>query len=407
MIKTRRRGRENAPMSRNGAIRNSILASFVLYFVFGLPDGVFGTVWPNLRDHFGRSDSSLGVLIFATAAGYAVGGVASGRLVERYTIGRVLPVSMTSALAALIMVAAAPEWWVVAVGYVVLGTGWGAADAGVNAWMALTQGPRAMGLLHASYGIGAFVGPLLATVFVAGGTAWRAPFIACAALTSVSIGVLIRSRAGFAQAKTTPEISAQDADVVGSSRLQALMIAWFSVYVGVEVAVGSWSYTLLTETRGYTDASAGVLTALYWGGLMGGRFALAAAGNRIHPERTVRMSTLAAAAATVVLWIDPNGLGGLILPVLGVSFSAMFPVVMGRTAAYLGQARAARAVGYQIGATSVGVTLLPALIGVLADRSDVGVTAPVILVSVGALGGLWLMIERSTQPGPRVAPGAA
>jgi len=390
-------GDENALMSRDRAIRNSIIASFLLYIVFGLPDGVFGTVWPNLRDDFSRSDGSLGLLILATAVGYATGGVASGYLIDRFTIGRLLPIAMTAALVALALVAGAPEWWIVMAGYVVLGTGWGVADAGVNAWMALTQGPRAMGMLHASYGIGAFLGPLLATAFVADGTAWRAPYVACAAFTAVSVAVLVRARAGFAEAKTTPEISAQNAEVVGSTRLQALMIAWFSMYVGVEVAVGSWSYTLLTEARGYTDESAGVLTSLYWGGLMGGRFVLAVVGNRVHPEMTLRLSTVAAAAATVLLWADPGGLGGLALPFLGLTFSAMFPVVMGRTAVYLGEARAANAVGYQIGATSIGFTALPALIGVLADRSDVGVAAPVLLVSIGVVGALWLLIEREAR----------
>ena len=384
-------------MRGNKRIRQAMGASFALYVVFGLPDGVFGTVWPNLRDDFGRSDGSLGLLIVATSIGYAMGGVASGHLVERFTVGRLLPVAMTLAVASLTGIAAAPDWWMVMAGYLVLGTGWGLADSGVNAWMALTQGPRAMGMLHASYGIGAFAGPLLATAFVADGTAWRAPYVACAVLTAVSVALLMRFRSGFAAAGTAAAITAQDVAVVGSPCLQGLMIAWFSLYVGIEVAVGTWSYTLLTEARGYSDAAAGVITASYWGGLMSGRFVLAAAGRRAHPERTLRASTAAAAVAVLVLWLDPAEHGGLALPVIGFTFSAMFPLVMSRTAVYLGEARAARAVGYQIGATSIGVILLPAVIGVLADRRDVGVMAPVTLVSVVALAALWLMIERAVR----------
>ena len=392
-----RPGGENAAVPGTTQVHRAVLASFLLYVVFGLPDGVFGTVWPNLRDDFGRSDSSLGLLVVATSIGYAIGGAASGPMTERFRVGRLLPVAMTVALLALALVAGATAWWMLMVGYLALGTGWGTADAGVNAWMALTQGPRAMGMLHASYGVGAFLGPLLATAFVAGGTAWRAPYVVCAALTGVAVLVLLRYRDGFSIATTTPEITAQDRDVVGSTRLQGLMIAWFSVYVGVEIAVGTWSYTLLTEARGYSDGAAGVLTALYWGGLMSGRFVLAVVGHRIHPEQTLRVSTAAAAAAVLVLWVDPGGAGGLALPVIGITFSAMFPVVMGRTAVYVGEARAARAVGHQIAATSVGAITLPALIGVLADRSDVGVAAPVTLASIAVLGGLWLMIEHSAR----------
>ena len=365
-------------------IRRALVASFLLYVVFGLPDGVFGTVWPNQRDHFDRTDGSLGLLVVATSIGYAAGGLASGRLAEHFRVDRVLPVSMGAAVAALVV---GP----------LLGACWGTADAGVNAWMALTQGPRAMGLLHASYGVGAFLGPLLATAFVADGTAWRAPYVVCAALTAVAVAVLLRHRAGFAVATTTAEIVAQDRDIVGSTRLQVLMIAWFSVYVGVEIAVGTWGYTLLTESRGYSDGAAGVLTALYWGGLMSGRFVLALLGHRIRPESALRLSTTAAVAAALVLWADPGGMGGAALPAIGVAFSAMFPVVMGRTAVYVGEARATRAVGYQIAGTSIGAISLPTLVGVLADRHDVGVAAPVALVSILALGGLWLLIEHAAR----------
>ena len=378
-------------------IRRALVASFLLYVVFGLPDGVFGTVWPNQRDHFDRTDGSLGLLVVATSIGYAAGGLASGRLAEHFRVDRVLPVSMGAAVAALVLVASAPVWWLLMVGYLALGACWGTADAGVNAWMALTQGPRAMGLLHASYGVGAFLGPLLATAFVADGTAWRAPYVVCAALTAVAVAVLLRHRAGFAVATTTAEIVAQDRDIVGSTRLQVLMIAWFSVYVGVEIAVGTWGYTLLTESRGYADRAAGVLTALYWGGLMSGRFVLALLGHRIRPESALRLSTTAAVAAALVLWADPGGMGGAALPAIGVAFSAMFPVVMGRTAVYVGEARATRAVGYQIAGTSIGAISLPTLVGVLADRHDVGVAAPVALVSILALGGLWLLIEHAAR----------
>jgi fucose permease len=391
-------GDETAPMPPEQAlIRRALIASFVLYAVFGLPDGVFGTVWPNLRDDFDRTDSSLGLLILATAVGYAIGSVSAGHLSERFGTGRVLPVAMTVAAGALGLVAAAPGWWFAMLGYALLGTGWGFADASVNAWMALTQGPRQMGMLHASYGVGAFLGPLLATSFVAGGTAWRAPYVACMALTVIAVITLIRARPGFVAATTTQEIADRAGTAPGSNQLLILMVTWFSIYVGIEVALGSWSYTLLTESRGFSDVAAGILTASFWGGLMAGRFVLAAAGHRLHPEQTLRISTVTALFATAILWADPLGVGGLTLPLIGFTLSAMFPVVMGRTAVYLGEERATRAVGYQIGATSIGFTALPSLIGLLSDRHGVGVAAPVVLAGIIVMGGIWMMIETEVR----------
>lgn len=378
-------------------IRRSLVATFVVYTVFGLPDGMFGAIWPNLRDDFGRTDSGLGFLILTMAIGYAAGSVSSGHLATRLGIDRLLPFAMSSAAAALVVVAAAPSWWIVGAGYAALGVGWGIADAGINAWMTITQGARQMGLLHAFYGVGAFLGPLLATLFVADDRSWRAPYVVCVVLTIAAVALLLRSRPGFAAALPTAEVAASVGAAPGSNRLLVLMVAWFSFYVGVEVTIGSWAFTLLTEGRGESEVVAGILTASFWGGLMVGRLVLGAIGHRIQPERAVWGSTGFALAGAIVLWIDPVGVGAWgALPVLGLSLSMLFPLVMGRTAVYLGEARATRAVGYQIGASAIGFTLLPALVGFLADEYGIETAAPVIVGIVAVVGGLWFAIERTT-----------
>lgn len=377
-------------------VRRAVISTFLVYVVFGLPDGIFGTVWPNLRDHFDRNDGDLGLLILATAVGYAAGGVSSGAIAERFGIARPLPIAMSAATIALAMVLVAPAFWVIAFAYVVLGTGWGMTDAGINAWMALTQGPREMGALHAAYGIGVFAGPLVATVFVADGPGWRGPFAVCLPLTLVAVGSLVRARPGFQHAPTSAEI-AGGAEPAHASRALRLLIMWFSLYVGVEVAVGTWAFTLLTEDRHLSEEVSGVLTSLYWGGLLAGRVALALLGHRARPEPLIRFSTFAALAAAALLWLDPGGTGGVALPLIGLALSTMFPLAIGRTAIYVGEARAVRAVGYQIGATAIGFAALAALIGVLADAHGVGVAAPTIVVSIAVLAAVWLVLERTVR----------
>lgn len=391
-------------MTRPRQVRRAVAATFVVYIVFGLPDGVFGTVWPNVRDHFDRSDGDLGLLILATAVGYAVGGVSSGTIAARFGIGPPLSVAMSTAAAAIALVVLAPAFWVLATAYVVLGVGWGLTDAGINAWMALTQGPRAMGALHAAYGVGVFLGPLLATAFIAHGTAWRGPFVVVLPLTLLSVGALLAARQGFADAPTSAEI-AGGGEPLHATRALRLLITWFSLYVGVEVAVGTWAFTLLSEGRGTSEALSGVLTSLYWGGLLAGRVALAAVGHRVSPEPLIRFSIIGAFLAATLLWIDPGGAGGLALPLVGLSLSTMFPVAMGRTAVYVGEARAVRAVGYQIGATSIGFAALSALIGLLADAHGVGVAAPAIVVSIAVLGAIWVVLERTVHPARTTAVG--
>ena len=55
----------------------------------------------------------------------------------------------------------------------VFGVGFGALDAALNAHAARRFGPRQVNWMHASYGLGACLGPLLVTALLGGGLGWR------------------------------------------------------------------------------------------------------------------------------------------------------------------------------------------------------------------------------------------
>ena len=374
-------------------LRRALLVSFALYVTLGLPDGVLGTVWPAMRDDFGRTDSSLGLLILCTAVGYTFSSIGAGHLTQRYGSGVVLRNASVTAIAGLGLISVAPTWWTSMIGFLVLGAGWGLCDAVVNAWVALTQGPREMGLLHAAYGVGALLGPLLATAFIANGDLWRGPFMVICGLGVVLVGGIATARHGFDTAPVSSEVAGAPAPMSGSRQLLGLLIVWFSIYVGIEVTVGQWSYTLLTESRGYSDVTAAVLVAGFWSGLTLGRFLLAGFGDRFSPERVLASTIGITALGVVFFWVNPAGAGAYALPCIGLSLAAMFPLVMGRTAVYLGEVRAARAVGYQIAASSVGFVILPAFVGVLADYHGVGVALPVVFAATCVLALLWSLIQ--------------
>ena len=380
------------PVFSRRLMRRAVLVSFAVYFALGLPDGVFGTVWPTLRNELGRTDSSFGWLLACMAVGYTICSVGSAKLSERFGTGLVVRNASFVVVAGLLGVAVASNWWALMFGVLIMGAGWGLCDASINAWMALTQQPRQMGLLHGVYGVGAVLGPLLATVFVAGSNNWRGPFVVVGVLVVGLVVVLWGTKDGFDSAPLTGEVASARANI-GGTKILTLLIVWFSVYVGIEVTVGQWSYTFLTESRGLDEVLAGALVSAFWGGLTVGRFLLAAIGDRFSPERVMALAIGSTVIEVAFLWVDLASVGAFALPFIGFSLAAMFPLVIGRTAVYLGSELAARAVGYQVGASSVGFVLLPYLVGALADHLGTGVMAPVTFAAICVLGVLWAWIQ--------------
>ena len=367
------------------------IAAFV---VLGMTDGAIGTVWPDLRDEFDQSDGSFGQIFACLAGGYLVASLGSGHLSDRFGMAAVIRIGSTGAVVALVLVGAGWTWPTTLAGFAALGLGNGLLDATVNAWVAVKQGTRAMGLLHGFYGIGAVAGPLVATVFVAGGERWQVPFWIFAGLQIAVLCFLPLARSGFDDLPVAADVEAAQAHVgTGSDRLLVMVLAWFFFYVGVEVAVGQWSFTLLTEQRGVGQVAAGFLVASYWGGLTVGRFLLAATGGRWAAEAMMTQATALAVVSAVVFALDPLGWGAIALPVLGFAFSVMFPAIVNRTPVYLGAERAARVVGYQFAASSAGAIVVPSLIGFLIDRTDAEALAWVSLGVVGAMAAMWALVR--------------
>ena len=378
----------------------ALILGIAAFVVLGMTDGAIGTVWPDLRDEFGQTDGSFGQVFVCLAGGYMVASLLSGHLSDRFGMAAVIRVGSAGAMVALMLIGAGWTWPTTLAGFALLGLGNGLLDATINAWVAVKQGARAMGLLHGFYGVGAVAGPLVATAFVAGGDRWQVPFWIFAGLQIAVLVALPLARSGFDDLPVAADVEAAQEHVgTGSARLLPRVLAWFFFYVGVEVAVGQWSFTLLTEQRDVGEVAAGFLVASYWGGLTAGRFLLAAVGDRWAPEVMMTQASALAVVGAVVFAVDPLGWGAASLPVLGFAFSVMFPAVVNRTPVYLGAERAARIVGYQFAASSAGAIVVPSLIGFLIDGTSAEALAWVSLGVVLAMASMWGLVRAGAPKG--------
>lgn len=368
-----------------------------VFALFGLADGAVGTAWPSIRDGFDRTDSSFGLIFVALSGGYMIGGLGSGHLADRIGTVTTITVGVAISTLGLGLLAISTAWWIVLAGFAALGLGNGFADASGNTWVALNFGPRHMGMLHAAYGVGASIGPVMMSFFIVAFDWWRGSFAVVAVIQLAVLAMLWRRPDDDVHGSAMKEEGFLTSRVASPRRVTAELVSWFALYVGVEVAAGQWAFTLLSEGRDYGYRVATALTAGYWIGLAAGRFGMAALGNQINPERLLWEVSLLAVAASGFLWADPLGIGGFAIPILGLAFSVMFPLAIGRTPHYLGSERTSRVVGYQFAGSAVGAIALPALIGVLADSHGVDVAPPAILATVVVMTVLWAMIRNEAQ----------
>ncbi len=367
-----------------------VAIAFAAFVSLGLPDGVLGVAWPSIRRTFGLPVSQLGSLLFAVMTGYLASSFVSGAIVARHGVGRLLAWSNALVAVSCVGYALATAWPMMLAFGLVAGLGAGAIDAGINVHAAARFSPRLVSWLHASWGAGAALGPLIMTGVLGAGLAWRWGYAVVATVLAAmslsffaTIGLWGRplAIAGDAQA---PRAST----VFRTLRRPAVWahMAVFFLYTGLEASAGQWAYSLLTEARQIPLPVAGAWVGGYWASLTAGRLVCGAVAHRFTTGALLRAAMVSALFAASLIWADRGPavtVAGLTL--LGFSLAPIFPMLIASTPARLGAEHAAHAIGFQVSAGCLGAAAVPGAAGLIARWRGIEEIPTVLVANVVAL----------------------
>jgi fucose permease len=332
--------------------------------------------------------AGLGLLLAAFTVAYFVASAGSGYLGTRLETAVLLATGCGLAAAGLLGLGLATAWWMVPIVSLLLGGGCGLIDAAANSHTSLNRGVRFMGWLHASWAVGAALGPLVVVASIGATGSWRASFIVVAA-AFLAVGLLVGYRRHDWSA-TAADADRPSGDTLeqSSSRLRALalLIGLFVLGAGLEGTAGDWSYTQLTAGRSMSTGLAGLGSSLFWAGLAGGRVAMGLLGNRIAPDRLLDISVGVSAVAALAFWLlPPLGSALIALPILGAAVSVIFPLLLSITPTRVGAGMTSHAVGYELAAGTLGGGGLPALTGLVLQSAGLLTLGPLLTVFAAGL----------------------
>jgi fucose permease len=368
-----------------------LLLSYLAFISLGQPDGLLGVGWPSIRITFGVPTEAVGVLLFAGTTGYFVASVLAGFVLARLGVGRLLALSTLAAAVALAGYAISPNLAVMALFGLLSGLGGGAIDSGLNTYAASAFGPRQMNWMHAFFGLGVAIGPLVMTATLSNGHSWRWGYAAVSmAQFLLAIAFLLSARLWTAHRAPTDPTAAPPPRVPVKATLVKgdvwLGVAAFGIYVAVEAGAGLWAFLFLTEGRHLSPAVAGVCVSLYWTGLFVGRVIQGFVAEKWGTSTVLTGSLVGMAVGAVLVALPAPGwvaVTGLIL--IGFAAAAVFPLLVLNTADRVGDDHTDRTIGLQMGGACVGGVFLPAGIGVLMSDFGVEVLGPSLVVLMALL----------------------
>jgi fucose permease len=373
--------------------------AFFSFILIGANDGALGVLIPSMRLHYGVDKATIGLLFLFQTIGYLIAAFNSGLLIEWLGNRRFLVSGVVCFLLAVGTLSFMPPFVFVLVVMLPLGFGVAIIDAGLNAYIAgMPRNAALLNYLHAFYGTGALLGPVIASAILAIRWGWNSVYLVWIAMSLV---LLVGFKLIFKEHNiSSPEDVAKPRGNVLVAALKVPLV-WIAalfmlIYVGAEVSVGSWSYSFLTEERHAPILLAGWMVSGYWIGLTLGRLTLARVTLHVGSKRLIQGCLVGVVTGVLLVWLLPiNAASALRLGLIGFSFGPIYPTTIALISNRVSSRFLPSAIGFLASLGSVGAAILPWFVGMLAEHIGLWSLMPFVIILTALMVCLWQALNGS------------
>ncbi|MBB5967048.1 MFS transporter [Planomonospora venezuelensis] len=420
----------------HGRWRVSVALAYAVFVLVGMSAGVGGVLLPAQIDDYGVDKTTIGITFFTFSAGFMLAGATAGSLVDRLGTRAALVAGGGAFVLAGLYTATRPPFVALVAVQVMAGYGTGVLESVLNAH--LTRLPSATTLLnhlHAFFGVGALLGPLLAA-WMLGFLPWTAVWLVLAVLClPLTAGFLMAypgsgAAAGRAEGKEPQSGVPAALDEPGGTsdgpggasekpgkgllaaalRMPGVLLAsvFLAVYVGLEIGVGNWGFSFMVEEYEQPDLAAGYTVSGYWLGLTLGRFLISPVAARLGLTATgmAFVCLFGVTASAALTWMAPVAMvaaAGFAL--LGFFLGPLFPTAMVVVPRLTAPRLVPTAIGVMNGVSVIGGSAFPWLAGAVAQGVGVWTLMPFALTLALLQLVIWrLLVTRMTAEEDAPAP---
>jgi fucose permease len=391
--------------ARRGGERTPVTVAYAAFILVGVNAGATGVLLPAQISDYGVSKTAIGSTFFTGSVGFVLASLLAGPMVHRLGMRMTLIIGATVNTVVGCYIATRPPFAAFVVVAVATGFGAGVAESGFQAFVVGLPGSTGLlNRLHAFFGVGALLGPLLST-WILGFASWRTVWFV---LAVANVPFVIAIWVTYSRHETTthePPVVQEPAGgrsrgLLGTAlreRSVLLGAALLAVYVGLEISMGNWGFSYLVQARGEHRLLAGYTLSGYWLGLTLGRFLIAPFASRIGAT-AANMAfgcLIGVTVVTTLTWLLPAAasIPGFVL--LGFFLGPIFPTAMAMVPNVTAARLVPTAIGIMNAGSVVGGSALPWLAGTIGQGARAWTLLPYSLMLAVVTTAIWWLIVRN------------
>ncbi|WPH03687.1 Hypothetical protein R9X50_00657000 [Acrodontium crateriforme] len=402
------------PVEVKGVIRLKLISCIFCFFNAGINDGSLGALIPYILRQYNISTGWMAIPYGVAFFGWLIAAFIGGYSRIKLGSGGVIVVGAAFQFIAQVFRFWVPPFGLFSITFFLVALGQALQEPQANTFVSnLKSAHRWLGLLHASYAIGALVGPLIAAAIASNFlNKWAAFYYIPTAIGLVNVGVAalifrddISIYQRWSRRSSSIQFPAERHSATALVEFKAtlrqkpvwMLSIFFFLYLGAAITAGGWVVEFLNVVRGGKLSQVGYISSAFYGGLAAGRLLLAEPTFRFGEKRMFLLYGAISLVLQIVFWRVPN----LIVDAAMVSFMGFL----------LGPAFAT---GVSVGSKLIpvelqpsglamifvmaqaGGALFPAITGVITAGAGVGTLQPILVGLLAAMCVAWFFV-----PDPR------
>jgi len=359
----------------------NLLSYYAAFTGMGIAIGIVGPTLPALSSYSGTPVGLLGILFTVRSLGYLISSLTLGSLFDRMKAHPLLGFAQIGIGLCLAGVAWFYSLPMLIVIFSLMGALESLVSVGSNTALVWTFRERSSPLingLHFSFGIGAFLSPLLVAQLLSVNNGFQIAywisggFFVLLGLWTFHLG----------NSPAQPKTDNAEQNTAGTTRADYILLGltglFLFFYVGSEVSFGGWYFTYVFSQGFISETTAAYMNSAFWLSFTIGRLLSIWVALKVPQKKVLPIAVVGSLLSisilfiqplnTALLWISPIALGFFMAPIFPTAFSWVSQSLQLN----------GRLTGILFLGDSTGAMILPWLAGRVIDSAGASAMVPLI-----------------------------
>lgn len=370
-----------------------LLIIYLIFISLGLPDSLVASSWPAISQSLEISADFQGILTFVVSLCTIISSFLTAKLVKWFTAKGVVLISILLTAIGLICISYSPNFALIVVSAIPLGLGAGAIDSTLNNYVAINYKAIHLNWLHAFWGVGASISPLICGAFLTDINGWRNGALCLAIIQSciwlicvASIKVWKKAEIEFESRKTeaTEEEQKINTSFLKTFKLRGVVPALigFFCYIAIEQTTANRFSSMVVFDMCVPENTAANWAALFYVGIMVGRLLSGVVSLKINDKNLIRIGEGIILVGLILMCMQFNVyLMPVALVLIGFGCAPIYPAIIHSTPNRFTVEHSQSVMSIQMGFAYIANVTFAPLFGVIGENTTF-LILPYVIIGV-------------------------